>query len=167
MDYRLKSGRKRTHGRKATLKTGVFLGRKRFLINPAFQWKVVGFALVITFFLVLAFQLSNQYFLLELNDLGRDLQLPQDHFFFEVIASQRRKMGWVTLGVSCVTVLFSIGYGILFSHRIAGPLYRLRMHLDQQRKEKKLKPLHFREADFFQEIPESYNHMIESLESKE
>ncbi len=54
--------------------------------------------------------------------------------------------------------IFSLFASLFFSHKIAGPLYRLSIFLrDNTNAEEKVSKLFFRKGDFFQEIPEKVN----------
>ncbi|MBY0415325.1 MAG: hypothetical protein K2Q18_14230 [Bdellovibrionales bacterium] len=66
------------------------------------------------------------------------------------------------LGVFVVSAgsffLFSLLMSLFFSHKIAGPLFRLHMYLINNSKSgEKIPKLTFRQGDFFQEIPEEFN----------
>jgi nitrogen fixation/metabolism regulation signal transduction histidine kinase len=56
-----------------------------------------------------------------------------------------------------VSIFASVAWGIYFSHKIAGPLYRLKKHLNETAAGKAAQPLKFRTGDYFQEIADAYN----------
>jgi sensor histidine kinase YesM len=130
--------------------------RRQWLINPKFQLSFLAFSAGSAAATALIFYSATVYFFWKLDRLGETLGLPENHVFFKFVSEQRWTMSWVLLGFSLVAVGFLIGAGLVMSHRVAGPLYRMRLHLDQVAQGSD-KPLKFREKDYFQEIPEAYN----------
>jgi len=58
-------------------------------------------------------------------------------------------------------------WGLLVSHKIAGPMKKLNQRLCEMAKDKqKIGEIHFREKDFFKEIPDSFNRFVNSLDEK-
>jgi hypothetical protein len=57
------------------------------------------------------------------------------------------------VGFTCLTFLVCI----FFSHRIAGPLYKLKKHLSEIRNNSSPEPLFFRKGDYFLEIADDIN----------
>jgi nitrogen fixation/metabolism regulation signal transduction histidine kinase len=69
--------------------------------------------------------------------------------------------------IAAIIVLITTSLGALFlSHKVAGPLHRLKIHLSQIVIENKLRPVKFRKGDFFIELEEFFNIFIESLKNK-
>lgn len=65
-----------------------------------------------------------------------------------------------------VFFFFSLFASLIFSHKIAGPLYRLTLFLRQSPVENDINnypKLSFRKEDFFQEIPDKVNSFTETL----
>ena len=58
------------------------------------------------------------------------------------------------------------GVSLILSHRIAGPLYKLRMYLEDVRSGGSFKKLTFRDKDFFQNIAAETTETIEYLTHK-
>jgi nitrogen fixation/metabolism regulation signal transduction histidine kinase len=55
---------------------------------------------------------------------------------------------------------------IKLSHRFAGPIYRLRHVIRAIARGEKYQPLKFREMDFWQDLAEDFNEMVERLKSE-
>jgi methyl-accepting chemotaxis protein len=139
--------------------------RKSYLINPAFQWRFVTFMLAIALVTILVFYAANLYFFLNFIGIGRELNLPPDHALFRFIAEQRRTMNIIFVATSFVAGIVIVGGGILLSHRVAGPLHRLRGHLDRVAESGDAKPVIFRKGDFFPELAEACNRCLDRLKS--
>lgn len=137
--------------------------RKSYLINPAFQLRFVSFVLSIAIAAILVFYIANMYFFWNFISIGKELAFPPDHAFFRFIAEQRRTMNLIFAVTSAVVFVFIVGGGILLSHRVAGPLHRLRRHFEKLSESGELKPVNFRKGDFFPEIAEAFNRCVERL----
>jgi nitrogen fixation/metabolism regulation signal transduction histidine kinase len=66
-------------------------------------------------------------------------------------------MGRIFLGTSLGVMLLTTVWGLLISHRIAGPIYRMCLHLDLVANGKTEKDVSFRKKDFFPELAEAFN----------
>lgn len=73
---------------------------------------------------------------------------------------------YLALGLGLI-VIFGV-WGLFFSHRIAGPLYRLNRVFREARESGELdqRQLKFRDNDFFHEIPESICEYLDSKKAK-
>lgn len=67
---------------------------------------------------------------------------------------------WGAAGFICVMM---ITWGIFTLQKVAGPLYRLQKHMQEDAGARKLTPVYFRKGDFFPELSETYNHLAESV----
>lgn len=147
----------------------IFLQGKIYLINPEFQWRFMGYVILTVVFSISIMFISNYLFFESFIAKGEALGLPENHAFFVLIKEQREIMTTIFVFVS-VFISFVIGlWGMFFSHRIAGPLYRLRRYFtdaSELRKEgqSKLKPIFFRQNDFFLEVPDSINEYLKKAE---
>ncbi len=52
---------------------------------------------------------------------------------------------------------------IFFTHKIAGPLYKLKNHLAEIRAGRPISPLTFRDGDYFQDVAEEVSLFLESV----
>jgi hypothetical protein len=66
-----------------------------------------------------------------------------------------------TTGIACL-------WGLFYSHKIAGPLYRLNKYFDDAAASGKPleKKVYFRKDDFFQEVPDSINKYIDGINER-
>lgn len=56
---------------------------------------------------------------------------------------------------------------IFFTHKIAGPLYKLSTHLEGIREGKPITPLTFRQGDYFQEIADEVSLFLEAIQVRQ
>lgn len=83
---------------------------------------------------------------------------------------QIEKHTWVALTVSLVLIFALLAVAclqaILFSRKIAGPIYGMARHLDECEAQKKLMPMKLRDGDLFADIAERFNRVIEIDQSR-
>jgi hypothetical protein len=144
----------------------LFLGEKKFLINTDFQIQFIASLLLISIVSMSIIYLANDYFFHAYMQKGMVLNLPPDHPFFLMIYEQKKFMTKVFIAVATSISSISILWGLFYSHKIAGPLYRLqRYFIDAAKENTQLKnKIYFRDNDFFQEVPVSINMYIDSVQ---
>lgn len=139
--------------------------RRTFLINPRFQLTFLGFMFLISILVILSVYFANLYFFWKFNEIGISLQLKQDHVFFNFLKKQKVIMNWIFFFLSFGLFFILSAIGLLFSHQIAGPIYRIQKHLLRTKETKVFSKIKFRKRDFFQELAEAYNqHLPDELE---
>lgn len=135
---------------------------RTFLINPEFQVKFIIYVVSCTLGAMSLIYFSQQYFFAQFYQKGEDLGLADNHPFYMLLNQQQEQLTqifFVTAMIVCGLVSL---WALFFSHRIAGPFYRLEKYfLDaSHNKGKPLAPLAFRDDDFFQEIPDAINQYL-------
>ena len=114
----------------------------------------------------LAFYASQKYFFYTFFNLSKAIGLGESDSFVRMLHAQEKAMTHIFTGtmllVTCVTLL----YALYFSHRIAGPLYRLHQYLRQKIEGAELKELRFRGGDYFTELADVTNELFHSLKDK-
>lgn len=143
----------------------LILREKKFLINKNFQLQFMISLLVISICSMSIIYFANDYFFYTYLQKGEALDLPPDHPFFLMILEQKQFMRTVFICVAASISAIACIWGLFFSHKIAGPLYRLQRYFTQAAidKENLNRKIYFRENDFFQEVPDSINKYIDSI----
>lgn len=144
-------------------------GGKIYLINAHFQYRFMASIILLMIFSMAIIYGANFYFFETFITKGQSLNLPENHTFFILIRQQQEFMTKVFFGVAIILSTVTGVWGLFYSHRIAGPLYRLNLYFRNaaQDKDSKLRPVNFRENDFFQEVPEAINNYFDSLKVEE
>jgi sensor histidine kinase YesM len=138
--------------------------RKVYLINPKFQWTMIRWTMLLALLISAAYYLSNVFFFKQLAKLGANANLPPDHIFYQFVSQQQLKMSIIFLCTSLIVAMVVIGFGIITSHRIAGPIYRMCKHLNES--DPKAAPnVKFREKDFFPELADSFNSFMAKMKN--
>jgi hypothetical protein len=130
--------------------------RRIYLINPKFQIK---FALLVTAFLI-GVSLIYPYTIYQIIESVSPLLADKVKGFAE-----RKNDILFTLGVwqfGYSLIVFSVC--IFFSHKIAGPIYKLNIFLKKIPELGVLQTMHFRDGDYFRELEQSYNAAILSIQ---
>ncbi|MBN21464.1 MAG: hypothetical protein CL678_09280 [Bdellovibrionaceae bacterium] len=138
--------------------------RKQFLINRPFQLKFLKNAVGMGLIIIGMVYAANHFFFMQFIEFGQAAEFAPGDPYFTFIEDQKELMNSIFLFTAiCISAALGVG-GLLFSHRIAGPIYRIKKHMDDTSKGKQeLKKIHFRDDDFFQELAESYNNHVEFL----
>jgi len=144
----------------------LLLREKKFLINNDFQIQFMVSLLLISIVSTSIIYLANDYFFQSYMQRGVALNLPPDHPFFLMIHEQKKFMTSVFLIVALSISSMAGIWGLFFSHKIAGPLYRLEKYFTEAAldSDKIKQKIYFRDNDFFQEVPDSINRFIDSVE---
>ncbi len=137
-------------------------GRKIYLINPKFQIKFSFFICSLLFLVSIIYPFT----IYELMDsiihhletispnIAGDYKTRRSQLFLFLFLLQ--------VGFTGLTFFICI----FFSHKIAGPLYKLQKHLALIRDGQSRGPLFFRQGDYFQEIADDVNLTFDQLEER-
>jgi len=141
--------------------------RKNFLIYPKFQLSLIaGNTLIISaaFFIILAF--ANQTHG-EILQSAIDAKVSIKHPFFKFSNFQFNEYkNSLYLGMSLVLVISNI-ITLAITHKIAGPLVRLRNELNTVSQTGKIATLKFRKKDLFIDIADKYNAAMSKVSRKD
>lgn len=151
-----------SHIKKRSAIWRLFVQGRTFLINPEFQMKFIIYVVSCSLGAMSIIYFSQQYFFSQFYQKGEDLGLADNHPFYILLNQQQEQLTqifFVTAMIVCGLVSL---WALFFSHRIAGPFYRLEKYFLQasQTKDLPLPPLAFRDDDFFQEIPDAINQYL-------
>ena len=76
--------------------------------------------------------------------------IPDGHVFFNFIKNQQHDLDTLFIGLAIFNFFLLIGVGFIISHRIAGPIYKLKKQLSVISEDSNNFKL--RQSDFFQEL---------------
>jgi hypothetical protein len=138
--------------------------KSSLLINPKFQWTLISYAAGVATLLLCTVYGFITYGFHQFLEIGTQLGLPKDHVYFQFIRMQEGTFNEVVLAIALVVGLVLIVGGIVVSHKIAGPVYRMQKELTRMSQESpvELKEIHFRKGDFFPELAEAFNSLVRS-----
>ena len=142
--------------------------RKNLLIYPKFQLTLIGINSFVLagMFLVISFQISNA--VKTLTQSGTDLHLEPTHPYFAFLHAVTHLLNtYLRWGFLACAVVSSIAI-LLVSHRVAGPMVRLRGYFKDisEKGSESAFPLKFRKGDFFTDIPPAVNSAFDKVLNK-
>jgi sensor histidine kinase YesM len=140
--------------------------RKKFLINPAFQLRFMFYMILMTGIAVFVFFLANQYFFYSFRKLALDSGLSANHVFMQFVSHQQDVMLGIFLITGLIVLVMLCAGALFFSHRAAGPLYRLTQHMNSIADGQELSEVSIREKDFFPELPQAFNRLLKRLRTR-
>ena len=131
--------------------------RRSWLINPKFQFQIIAYGMAIAGFALTLNLIAVRFFFQRSRETLVQASLPASHPIFDFLAQQERLMSLEFLAIVCFTVVFSFVLGVFLSHRVAGPMYRLRKHFEGISHGKHVAKVKFRDNDFFKDVADAYN----------
>jgi hypothetical protein len=137
------------------------------LVYPQFQLTLILLNAVITsalFFLV-AYLVMKSHLYLE--TLVKQTRLPAQALFIQLLTQQLRSLLIYMFVALAVAILTTVTFTLLISHRMAGPIIRLKNYFSQISKTGDFpEEVRFRQGDFFQELPPLINNALMVLRKR-
>lgn len=137
--------------------------RKKWIINKPFQYHFILITLIPLLLLLCFFWLGLELIFYEMVSYAKELDLPKNHSFYIFLKEQKTR----SLVILFLTVLPSIiiyfCWGVFYSNKIAGPLYRLDKYFQQLKENNtsEIPKLSFRNKDYFTELTDSINNYLQ------
>jgi hypothetical protein len=136
--------------------------RRNYLINPTFQIK---FTLLVVIFLTIITSAypAGIYSIIELFAERLDQTYPGTLNGLKQNATE--VILYLVLTQVFITAIVMMAF-IFFTHRIAGPIYKVIKHLVQYRKNFLHEDIVLRKGDYFPELAEEYNETFNTLQTQ-
>lgn len=140
-------------------------GRKNLMIDPVVQKKVIWNFMWLGIILMLV-NIGTSYFFLNQLILQIEAVKDQNAAVYTLLQDtwQVLLIGSITLTVMILIVVYT--YGILISNQIAGPIYKLKKTIQRVLAGEKDAKVVFRKGDYFAELADEMNKLIEKYYSK-
>ena len=142
--------------------------KSSLLINPKFQWTLIGYAAFIASLILLAVYGLFSYGFHEFVQIGTQAGLPTDHVYFQFIRMQETTFLRVIAAIALLIAVILIVGGLIISHKIAGPVYRMQKELNAMSEldPVELRNINFRKGDFFPELAEAFNGLVKAWKER-
>jgi nitrogen fixation/metabolism regulation signal transduction histidine kinase len=137
------------------------LQRRRYVTHKKFQFRMLVALLLLVLLATLATTLVNHYFFLS--------SIVNYTVEYESVPSGRDL--WVA-SLQPLIIILPVVFVILaaivifISHKIAGPLYRLKQYMEKVENGDLSVQLKFRQGDAIHDIAESFNRMVEGIRTR-
>ncbi len=132
--------------------------RKQILINPRLQWRLVRDACLMPLGALLGGSIVIGFLLNMVRAEARslDVELPT--------LGDLGVAGLLFVGVCTVVIVY---HGVMFSHRIAGPLFRFRKSFDEVLGGNTKLKVHLRRNDYMHATAAHFNELVAHIDEKE
>jgi hypothetical protein len=136
--------------------------KSSILINPKFQWTLIGYAALVAMLVLVAVYGLFSFGFHEFVQIGTQAGLPSDHVYFQFIEMQETTFLRVIAAIAVIVAIILIVGGMIISHKIAGPIYRMQKEFNRMKEAQpvELHPIQFRKGDYFPELAESFNTLV-------
>jgi hypothetical protein len=140
--------------------------RSRFLIYPKFQLTLILVNTAILLLLILIVKVRTAQYFAALTNVGILSNLDASHPYFQELANQSETLNATLTSAFCFGAVLSIFLTIVLSHRLAGPIIRLRGYfLSIAEGGGFSENLKFRKFDFFSDLPPIVNKAVHRLQT--
>lgn len=139
--------------------------RFNFIIYPQFQFAIILLNLIV--FGITAIATVVQFFSMMnyIKSIGLDANLRENHPFFAFIQFQESTfLTYFLIGIVVAFIVTSF-VTLIISHRMAGPIVRLKSYLREVKEKREVLPLKFRKHDFFKDLPDIVTDALKSLKN--
>ena len=137
-----------------------------FLINPTFQLKMASFSILPGLIIVSAYGLLINGLMKENYEILVNSSPMEDAVKNQLwLELDQFKIQFVAFGFLFLILIFF--FGIFLSHRVAGPIHKMKKAMEQVRKGNEGVRLLFNENEEFSEMTTSFNNMMDSLAIEE
>jgi heme/copper-type cytochrome/quinol oxidase subunit 4 len=134
---------------------------KRWYVYPDFQNRLIGFNLLVVCSVLAAVFVEHTLHNEKLYLLGKVAELAPEHPFFALQEAYEKKWNFVFLSFSFVLSLLSVAVSLWLSHKLVGPLHRMKVFLKQcHENPTKVRPIKFRKGDHLHEIADLLNRVL-------
>jgi len=123
---------------------------KNLLINPKFQLKLMGYFVALFCLTTISLYSTTFLFFYRMKEKALNVGIPEGHIFFKFLGNQKHDLDTLFVGLAAVNFLLLIGVGFIISHRIAGPIFKLKKQLGPDSTDSE--GFKLRQTDFFQEL---------------
>lgn len=137
--------------------------KRSYWIDPKVQWSIIQKAVLLNIILVVFLYIADRIFYYRMEQMGKDLGFAPEHVYFLFLYSQQKYKAIAFFITAGVISIISIFLGVRFSHRLAGPIFRLKKELQRLNAGEKIDPIHLRDSDYFKELAEELNKLTEKL----
>lgn len=137
------------------------LQRRQYISHKKFQFRLVGTLLIVVLIATLVTTVINHYFLLS-SIVDFTMEYSRGPTGMELLMASVRPLA-IILPVVFVVLAIMV---VFISHRIAGPLYRLKQYMEKIENGDYSVTLKFRQNDAIHDVAESFNRMVAGIRHK-
>ncbi len=141
--------------------------KRKYLVYPKFQMTLIllnSTVTVILFTMIVLLVVKSHVYL---GEVVKQTRLPGQNVFIQILDQQLRSL-LIYMGLATFfAVLFTGIATLLLSHKLAGPMIKLRRYFgDIEKLGDYRENLSFRKTDFFLDLPPTINRALQALKKK-
>ncbi len=137
------------------------LNRSNILINPRFQLSIINYVALLFIFVIAVFYILNIVFYYLLKQKGVDAGLLASSEYFLFLNKVAKLITISFVFVSFISLIVIYYFGLRLSHRIAGPIYKIDMKLDEMIETNTFQEIKLRNDDYFQDTAKKINDLLQ------
>jgi hypothetical protein len=134
---------------------------RNILIDQNFQFRLLSYFVGLFLLTTVTLYSTTFLFFYRLKHKALDVGIPDGHIFYRFLADQKHDLDLLFLLLVLVNLLILLGVGFVVSHRIAGPILKLKNYL------RDLSPasrsFNLRQGDFFRDLEPIVNSLKDKL----
>lgn len=135
-----------------------------YWINPGFQGRMLLLFGGVHLLINMAYFLATVFFFNGFESVSKLLgKQGVDSGVTGFLADQKAVYTSFNLSIFILSSLVFVILAFLFTHRVAGPMYRFQKSFEKMRKDKKLSMVFLREEDFFLEVQDEFNALVREI----
>tara|TARA_R110002049_G_C8883689_1_gene540156 strand:+ start:111 stop:548 length:438 start_codon:yes stop_codon:yes gene_type:complete len=135
--------------------------RKILLVNPKFQFSFMKHSILMTVAALATFYLFKVYMFWELKDIALSTGISPDHDFISLIDNRNYVIDMSFVVLAIVVGFLMTGWALWVSHKVAGPIHRIRNEIKKIIDGQPLQRINVRDHDYFHDLKDSVNLLIE------
>ena len=102
---------------------------RNILIIPEFQLSLMSYFVGLFILTTITLYSTTYLFFHRLVQKGLSVGIPKGHIFYRFLQDQKSDLDLLFIGLALLNLLFLLGVGFFISHRIAGPIFKLKQYL--------------------------------------
>jgi nitrogen fixation/metabolism regulation signal transduction histidine kinase len=130
---------------------------KSFLINPRLQIGLVAYSILLTLTFQITAFIANKMFYENFARTAGTRTPIEEHAALTFLSGQQLIAFNVYLTVSVIAIVVAFITGIIYSHKVAGPLHAMKRHFQMCADKGRLEPLKLREGDYLKDVADEFN----------
>lgn len=119
------------------------------LINKPFQLKLLSYFVFLFILTTVSLYSTTFLFFWSMKNKGLKVGIPEGHVYYQFLLNQKHDLDLLFIGLAAFNFVLLLSVGFVVSHRIAGPIYRVKKFLEAPEPGQMLQ---MRENDFFKEL---------------
>ncbi len=119
------------------------------LINPPFQLKLLSYFIGLFVLTTISLYSTTFLFFWNMKNKGLNVGIPEGHVYYSFLINQKNDLDLLFVGLASFNFFLLILVGFIVSHRIAGPIHKVKQFLHDPISIDKVE---MRENDFFKEL---------------